>query len=600
MTGAGGVIDQFFVALGYKVDPKGIDEFQKKTESAKDSILNFGNALKVFATGFVARSIAKIGSDFEQNQIAIAGFLSTLKISPNFEAGLQDASDVIKQITIDAAKLPGEAEEYIEVFRAALPMLKRALPGGSLRDLTDFTNQITAVGKTLNIDAPQIGRDLSLMLSGHAGAQVRTFRELLPFIQTLPGQANLSAEAFNGMSASARAALLQQTLGVEGLQKMLTASAGSFDAMSGAVMSMVKQVTRAVTGPLFNAMKQGLDAINAAVFNSTGQLTEFGQGLVDGGKRVISFAVNLVKAAGSIVLWIGKIPGLLTVVKFALRPVLAMLAGSQILKAVAGITKLAKAMLVFKGATMGSALVLGGLAIALALVAEDVYGFFNGIDSVTGVLVEKWGPAIYVVIATLGALGVALGAVVVAQNVAAIQMAIGWAVAAAPLVALLAGMAMLAGAIDNVTKHWEVFKTMMTDLPLAKLKDHFGSKEGFFGFGAGIHESEARAKMGRQLEADDERDKFNAMGPKQEGYDGNKAFNAMGPFQDESQYKGASSLVWQKFEQTPPAGVSGGNTQTNITHVTGTQINVKSTDPAAAAKETAREVTRLGQAKRAY
>lgn len=601
----GGVIDSFFVSLGYKLDPKGLGEFQKKAESAKDSILSVGNALKVFATGFVAKGIAKIGSEFEQNSIAIAGFLQALKLSPDFETGLTDAAAVIQQITLDAAKLPGEAEEYIEVFRAGLPTLKAALPGGSIAEMTKFTNTITALGKTLNIDAPQIGRDLKLMLGaqGRAGGHVRTFQELLSFMRLIPGQAKLDSAAFNAMSQSQRAALLQQTFGIEGLQKMLQASAGSFDAMAGAAISMVKQVTRAITGPLFNAMKQGLEAINAVVFDAKGQLTEFGQGLVDGGRRVISFAVNLVKAAGSIVVAIAKIPGLLTVLRFALRPVLALLAGMAIQKGIGWVIKLGRAMNALKVATMGPVVLLGALGIALALVAEDVYGFFNGIDSVTGVLVEKWGPAIYVVIAALGALGIALGAVVIAQNATAISMAVGWAVAAAPLVFLLAGMALLVKAITDVTKHWEVFKQSMKLRSFQVGNFLSGGALGHLadavtGGDNGSFEGGLRAELGKRIETEDQQRAFDAMGPKQDGYDANKG--ALGPFQDPSQYK-TPQLLWQKFEPPPPAGASTSTNITNITNVNGARIDVKGTsDAVKTGQEAARELVRQGQSKKAY
>src|ERR1700690_4482789 len=100
-----------------------------------------GTAITGLVAGLAIHEIAKIGSTFEQNSIQIAGFLSALSNGKTgYAEGLVEARDVIQQITNDAAKLPGEAEEYIEVFKAGYPFVQGAMPGGSLQQMTDFTN----------------------------------------------------------------------------------------------------------------------------------------------------------------------------------------------------------------------------------------------------------------------------------------------------------------------------------------------------------------------------------------------------------------------------------------------------------------------------
>ena len=159
---AGGVIDQLWVALGIKPDPAGLNLVRRQVDDAKESLISAGGAVKAVLAGFAVKQIADIGSTFEQNRIQIAGFLSALGQSSDFNNGLQDAQGVIQQITKDAAILPGEAQEYIEVFKAGLPFVQGAMPGGSLNDITKFTNQLTAIGKTFGLDAGLIAREFDL------------------------------------------------------------------------------------------------------------------------------------------------------------------------------------------------------------------------------------------------------------------------------------------------------------------------------------------------------------------------------------------------------------------------------------------------------
>ena len=102
---------------------------KSQVASAKQGLLSLGNAIKAFATTYVVKSAIDISNTFEQNTIAISGFLEALSLSKAGE-GMADAEATLKSIEASAAKLPGEAAEYIEVFRAGLPVLKGAMPGG--------------------------------------------------------------------------------------------------------------------------------------------------------------------------------------------------------------------------------------------------------------------------------------------------------------------------------------------------------------------------------------------------------------------------------------------------------------------------------------
>lgn len=246
----------------------------------------FTTALTGLASGATLMGIAKLGSEFENTQTSIAGFLSALGVASDFNAGLEAAASTMDAITIAAAKLPGEAEEYVTVFKASLPQVQGAI-GGTLKDMYTFTNQLTAIGKTFGIDAAQIGRDASMMLragKGAAGMDSRTFTSILPFMQSLEGHANLTADAFNKMTAPERAKLLQDTFAKLG--PMVEHSATSFDAMWGGFQANAKLLMRVGTTPLFEGMKNILGQVNGLLMTEDGQLTVIGDRIANIGKAI--------------------------------------------------------------------------------------------------------------------------------------------------------------------------------------------------------------------------------------------------------------------------------------------------------------------------
>jgi hypothetical protein len=241
------------------------------------------------------RGVLRLNDTFEQTQIAIAGFMSSLDITSDFNRGLVQAEKTINQIRISAALLPGEAEEYIEVFTMGLPMVQRAI-GGTVEDMTQFTNNFTAITKTLGIDSAQAARDLTLMLAagrGIAGMRVKSFQRMLPFMRKIKNQADLNTKSFNAMTQPERAELMVKAM--ELMDPMLKRSATSFDAMAGAVKSNTREIVRLGTKPLFEAAKKALAETNALLYDEEGQLASVGARAVDIGDRISTSIVSAVE-----------------------------------------------------------------------------------------------------------------------------------------------------------------------------------------------------------------------------------------------------------------------------------------------------------------
>ena len=437
MSAGGTVLDSLWIALGIKAEGDGLKDIKHQVNEAKESLLSAGDAVKVFLTGFAVHEVAKIGSTFEQNQIQIAGFLSALGQSSDFNAGLKDASDVIQQITKDAARLPGEADEYIEVFKAGFPFVKAAMPGGSIGDMTNFTNQLTAIGKTFGLDSGLIAREFDHMLSpgkGMASLRLPLFRQLLSFMPPLKNGARTTAESFNAMTAPQRLQLLQATFAK--LQPMLDASANSFDAMWGAAVSAVKQMTRFATVPLFKAMKQGLDQFNSLFYDENGKLTAFGQKVVDGLERSIKYMTQFLQMGAHMLKWFVQTSAGAAAFKGILAVLGAALAGLALEKTILGFTKLVSVLTNFR------AILTGGLVILIGLIAEDLYQFATGGDSVTGMIVNGLMPALTQMKIAIGAIGAAL---------------ILAGLAGSPLLAVMLLLGIIGLEIYTLSTHWDEF-----------------------------------------------------------------------------------------------------------------------------------------------
>lgn len=452
MSASGGVIDSFFISLGFKPETGGLKAFQREAEEAKQSVLSIGTALAAFATGFAVKEIAKIGSDFEQTRIQIAGFFTALGQSQDFNSALSDADEALQMIASAAAKLPGEAEEYQQVFTDTFSFVKGAV-GGSLKEMTDFTNTLTAIGKAGRLDAGQIARETDELLSagkGRAATRNRLWMQLLPLMRHLEGQAKLTSEQFNAMTETKRADLMKQAFA--GLKPMLDASANSFDAMWGAMVSGAKKLVRLGTVGLFDRMKKALAGLNAMFFDADFNLTALGEEVVASGKKVVSMIGNVVDFGVAIVKWFGQSAVATKALKYgvaALGVALTGLALSKVTKSVA---------LLFKGIFDLKKLLMGGLFLAIFLVAEDLYVFKKGGDSVTGMIVNKLGPAgEYLTKTVLGGLVGGLLALRFAFVRTAIKAVASWAMILGPLSLVLVGLAALALGIYYAYTHWDKF-----------------------------------------------------------------------------------------------------------------------------------------------
>lgn len=377
-----------------------------KLSSLMNPLVALGGAVASLAT---AKGLIQLGNQAEGLRLSIAGTYrafsvvgkSMKEIDKQFKAGTdgwvaaqhsafmqaQDmAKTVLGQIEKDAAKLPGTAEDYAEVYRTALPA---AIAAGmtDVQKVADFTNKFAATAIANQIDAQQAGRDMAMILRGHAGAQVRTWSVLMPLI-------GKSAEEFNKMNAPARIKATQAAIAK--YQPLLNEFGDTWDAIYGTTEATFKVMARNASNPFFEASKSALKEVNTWLdANSaliTGPLTKGFEKLVSLGEKLAGSLkkVNFGKIKENLTGngRVGKALGVMSAVRMG-----AMFGP---LGAIAGLG--AGAMARKGGVNMDSiGPVLEKVTAFVGTALDRLWPFISTVGEVAGTLLESLMPAVSIV-----------------------------------------------------------------------------------------------------------------------------------------------------------------------------------------------------------
>ena len=266
-------------------------------------IFNLKTAIGSLVGGLVLGKIAQIGSDFENVQIQMAGFFQVQHAAKSFAEGLGMAQQAMVDINLAAAILPGETEEYTSVFLQSFANVHAAMQG-SVQDTYEFTNKMTALGKAFKLDAGEIGRQLTELLTpgrGRAAAHNILWQRMLSSLHQVKGASDLTAESFNKLTAAKRFELLSATVGQ--FDDTIKAASNTWEAQAGTFKSDIKMITRLASASMFSGMKDGLGSINALMVDDKGHLTAMSQGIVT---LASSFTNHLSEAIKGTIGWFGR------------------------------------------------------------------------------------------------------------------------------------------------------------------------------------------------------------------------------------------------------------------------------------------------------
>lgn len=250
-TGIGGA----FTSFG-----SGLSSLLSKPFEALEGIVANAHLLKgVF-------EIAKIGivgfnAEIEEMKIGMAGIFTSSGVANTFGEGLEMSAHVIKTMRKDAADLPGEFKDLVNIMRTiSTPAIQSGL---TVRETENMAKRAMAIGIGTGLRSDVIAREFAALIEGRAKSQ-NVLGMRLPGL-SLHGDA---AKKFNAMSTEDRIATLQKALGMkggaeqdayEGINKHF---AKSWIGRTSALKDNLRGLAGAVTEPLFERMKSTLGWVN--------------------------------------------------------------------------------------------------------------------------------------------------------------------------------------------------------------------------------------------------------------------------------------------------------------------------------------------------
>lgn len=236
-------------------------EFYTKTISHVGSAFNAFQALTTgglilgAGAGLVGtfKTITQLGGEAEKTLQGLAGSFQVYGFAKDYSLAMALATDQVAKFKKEAAALPGTTEDFLRSFNInSSEQFQQGVK--SIDEARKRSNTLTAVLLAKGVDSGQIGRDLGLMMRGHAGADVRSFMEL-------KGQLGVKdAAEFNKKSSKERFALLDQVIAKN--KDVIDAFGGTWEAVSSTSESFFKDMVRAGTAPLFEEAKKNLKAMN--------------------------------------------------------------------------------------------------------------------------------------------------------------------------------------------------------------------------------------------------------------------------------------------------------------------------------------------------
>lgn len=316
-------VEQHIVRVHYRMDTaqasRGaqtiagrLNEVERASGSSAMAIRGVGTGMVVgaalAAVGALTSRTIELNGQAESTALALAGMMQAGGLTGAGASGFSDAlamsESTMAKIRRDAAALPGEAQDFITVFRGGLAGAIRA----GMSDpsaIADFTNRFGAVAIALQVDSDQAGRDLNLMLSGRAGAQVAMWNRLGDAI-------GMSAQQFNRLNPAQRLQKMRTALAA--YQPMIDAYASTWDAIASTAKSNIDELVRVGGKPLFEFAKHNLQQLNNLFGRNEAALQRMATALSNGIVRVLeSASYQAEQLLGSFDRWTGA-SGLMTII----------------------------------------------------------------------------------------------------------------------------------------------------------------------------------------------------------------------------------------------------------------------------------------------
>lgn len=222
---------------------------------------NISRSLRQY--GYVGQTVAEINRDITRSMPGATEAQRSAQFTEVYQRQFNDARQfsrgIVRQMSKDAALLPGELNDYLQTFSVALPQLAK-VKGMTLQRATHLSNYLTAGAVAAGIDAPQASRDIVQALTGRSSIVDRSWTEVFSNYARFKGKRINTPAEFNRLTQEQRVQVLEDIAGQ--LQPMMDATGDAYEAIMGTFTSLQHELYLEASEPLFNAWKRTMIEVN--------------------------------------------------------------------------------------------------------------------------------------------------------------------------------------------------------------------------------------------------------------------------------------------------------------------------------------------------
>lgn len=256
------------VKVKYTVDKANAESDANKIASAFDRVASaVAGAFAIHRILDFSKRLVGLQAEAERFTLTFATMLTGYG-APGFTKGAQDfqkamsvSQQLMMQIRLEAAKLPGTAEEMMEIMRAAMPgaiQSGKAIMGPD--SAFEMSKRLMAAGNLLQIPggSTTVAREFQAMMEGRAQTRNDLFARIRGLMNDGKG---IGSKEFNALSESGRWEQISKALS-KLVDPALPAYAQTWKAISTTTENWAQQLARVATGGAFETLKEHLKGIN--------------------------------------------------------------------------------------------------------------------------------------------------------------------------------------------------------------------------------------------------------------------------------------------------------------------------------------------------
>lgn len=210
--------------------------------------------INALAGGFMSmtRSAAAFESQMQSTEIGLASVMASVE-GVSFQQAQQLASGAFSDLTEEALRSTATTEQLFGIYSAIYGPIRNA--GYAMDDVLGITSNTALAASALGVDFQQASRDVSAMVRGSAGIDVRLYSALHSM-----GAITEDAQEFNRLSQGERIARLQTAL--QGFEEAGNAYATSLPGVTSSFTDISEQLRRAAFRPVFDMLARSIGSVN--------------------------------------------------------------------------------------------------------------------------------------------------------------------------------------------------------------------------------------------------------------------------------------------------------------------------------------------------